>query len=755
MGTNSKSSHESYAVSPTVATEGPPVPPNLGAPTPEPVMEIDPALLESMLIPEYGDEVPLAEQGGAWTKDGEPVFGAQATGDMPAEAPPEEEVETQSAAATAVDEAGDTPSVSEAVEAEDAAVPASEEAEGPVEGVGGAGPAVQGEVDELVEEEPEDTDPPLTPVPETPPAGVAVGTPILVGGEDFLNSQAALVSYLSPDGPREVLLAHVSEEAEGKLLDALSVSGTKMVDVQVEETTKERLALDKKEKLAELVTKATTSVQHKLKTGDAMSEASIQKHQTALDAVHAVLDKPNLTDDEKAMAQYYLDQVNTVGGKIQNGGAPMAHFEAHGQPVTKMVTKQIPAPADEPEPGTLAAQLRDASRIKASLDEQSGETSWDGKSRSKANGKEYAIDLGDGWSAVYRPYAANDPHSTEFSMRGQLEVHAPVGAGHGKQLVDRLEQLHLVNAPMTAAEGEWTYLSNNVTAQSLANAPGMKAAFAEAKGLEDLQVQEIVHQRAESLIGLDEDELHYQVKRIQLEAAQKVLPKKVKVLREAVAKATGFGGGDALAASAGYDPTPATSGGWLTWSRFDVTGKTAQVKEAFKGRSLTHSIGGGDMVALFGTGVLASTEKRAVMGIGGGVGMSEQQDKYTGGANSVFLRVSNSPKSGFGGQLIWDDPSVLMRRSDYYAYNGDKYGVSPDKKKASGLTRDPLTIATHGASNNEIMFRDGIDLLGAEAPSRIVCHQAHQRTALLESFKARGITHLGGKPVEDVVKTQH
>ncbi|MGP3690778.1 hypothetical protein ACTVZO_39925 [Streptomyces sp. IBSNAI002] len=123
--------------------------------------------------------------------------------------------------------------------------------------------------------------------------------------------------------------------------------------------------------------------------------------------------------------------------------------------------------------------------------------------------------------------------------------------------------------------------------------------------------------------------------------------------------------------------------------------------------------------------------------------------------NSVFLRVSNSPKSGFGGQLIWDDPSVLMRRSDYYAYNGDKYGVSPDKKKASGLTRDPLTIATHGASNNEIMFRDGIDLLGAEAPSRIVCHQAHQRTALLESFKARGITHLGGKPVEDVVKTQH
>lgn len=748
MGTNSKSSHESYAVSPTVSTEAPPTPPDLGASAPKPVMEIDPALLESMLLPDSGSEVPLTEKGGALPAEGESASEALAADEMPAA----EQAEAGVPVAATGETEGLAPEAEEADEAKEVASAAAETEN--AEGTEGADAAAQGEV-ESVEEEPEETDPPLTPVPETPPAGVAVGTPILVGGEDFLNSQAALVSYLSPDGPREVLLAHVSEDAESKLLDALSVSGTKMVNVQVEEQVKERLELDKKAQLAELVTAATTSVQHKLKGGEPMSEASIQKHQKALDAVNTVLASPGLTDDEKDMAQYYLDQVDTVGEKIQNGGAPMAHFDPHGQSVTKTVTKQIPAPADEPEPGTLAAQLRDASRIKATLDAQSGETSWDGKSRSKANGKEYAIDLGEGWSAVYRPYAANDPHSTEFSMRGQLEVHAPVGAGHGKQIVDRLEQLHLVNAPMTAAEGEWTYLSNNVTAQNLTGAPGMKAAFAEAKGLEDLQVQEIVHQRAESLIGLGEDELHYQVKRIQLEAAQKVLPKKVKVLREAVAKATGFAGGDELAASAGYDPTPATSGGWLTWSRFDVTGKSAQIKEAFKGRSLTHSIGSGDMVALFGTGVLASTEKRAVMGIGSGVGMSEQQDKYTGGANSVFIRVASTPKSGHGGQLIWDDPSVLMRRSDYYAYNGDKYGVSPDKKKSAGLTRDPLKIATHGASNNEIMFRDGLDLLGSEAPSRIVCNYAHQRTALLASFKARGITHLGGKPVEDVVKSSH
>ena len=749
MGTNSKSSHESYAIAPTASTEPPPAAPVLDKP---PIAEPTLAELKDVLeqiapAPQQaGEPISLPQPVGA-SIETEPLPAAaeSITAGGAAEEVPESDEPAAPEPETTVEPAAAGPVEENAPPEAGTAAQAEEESDSTV-----AGPGAQ------IDGEPEeDEDPPLTPVPEAPPVGSATGTPILVGGEDFLNSQATLISYNSSDGPQEVLLAHVNEEAESKLLDALTVSGTKMIDVEVEKKVKERLDLDKKTQLAELVTAATTSVQHKLKSGSAMSEASIQKHQKALDAVKGVLGSPGLTDDEKAMAQYYLDQVNTVGEKIGSGGAPMSHFEPYAHEATKMVTQQIPAPAGEPEPGTISATLRDASRIKAILDPQTGETSWDGKKRSKATGKEYAIDLGDGWSAVYRPYAANDPSSTEFSMRGQLEVHAPSGAGHGKEMVERLEQLHLVNKPMTAAEGEWTYLNNNVTAQGLANAPGMKAAFAEAGGLEDLQVQELVHQRAESLIGLGEDELHYQVKRIKLEAARTVLPKKVAVLREAVASASGFESGQALAASAGYQPAPAPSGGWLTWSRFDVTGQAEKIKAAYAGKSLTHSIGSGDMMALFGTGVLASTERRAVMGIGSGVGMSEYADKYTGGANSVFVRVAKTPSSPSGGRLIWDDPSVLMRRSDYYAYNGDHYGVSPDKQKTSGLTRDPLKIAKHGASNNEIMFRDGIDLLGAEAPSRIMCSGKAERNGLLASFKARGITHLGGKTVEDVVQSAY
>ncbi|MFI2906677.1 hypothetical protein ACG2OD_00180 [Streptomyces sp. PDY-4] len=746
MGTGSKSSHQSYAVSPTALAEAPAAPLDItSAPAAGEGTDLTGAAAggQAFEVPELPEvesappaELPVDETpadldallGGAESAP-EPVVSAP---------PPEDEVEEASAEAEGVVAEEELQSSGEEPPADQAVL-------------------LQAEDIEEVQEEEEETDPPLTPVPAAPPVGEPTGTPILVGGDDFINSEATLVAYDSPDGPREVLLTHISEEAEEKLLDALSIPGTHMEEIQVEEEVKERLDLDKEKKLAELTKTAVSSVQHKLKTGSPMSDASIAKHQAAVDAVSAVLNDPSISDDEKAMAQHYMDQLNVVKDKIDNGGAPMPWMDAYEVTTTKMVTKQIPVPNGDPEPGTLAATVRKASRIKANLNPDTGQTSWDGVTRSSANGTEYEIDMGDGWKAVYRPYKENDPKTTEYSLRGQLEVHAPAGAGHGKDLVERLEQLHLMNKPMTAAEGEWTYLANNIKAQGLEGAPGMKAAMETAQGLQDLQVQEIVHQRMESLMGLDSDALQTAMKRIHLEASHKVLPMKVEVVRDAVAKASGFASGAELAASPGYEPTPSTGGKWLTWSRFDVTGKKAEVQEAFKGRSLTHNLNGGDLASLLGTGVLASTEKRAVMGIGGGLGMSEQDDKMTGGANSVFLRVKKTPSKPGGGRLIWDDPSVLMQRSDYYAYNGDHYGaINPahGHYNAGAITRDPMKIAKFTGSSNEIMFRNGIDLLGAEAPSRIVCHTAAERSSILASLTSRGITQLGGKPVEDVLCTE-
>lgn len=740
MGTGSKSSHQSYAVSPTALAESPAAPVELGG---APAAEEDTVLASAVggaevEMPEQPLPAPEAPAEPADDADGdvadELLKESDAGQELGSGAPPEEEAQTASD--------GLHPSAIEEDEQSSGEEPAAgEEAVLLAEEVGS-------------DKEEEETDPPLTPVPVEPPVGQPTGAPVLVGGDDFIDSEAALVAYDSADGPREVLLTHVSEEAEEKMLDALSIPGTHMEEVEVEEEVKERLGLDKDKKLGELTSTAVSSVQHKLKHDLPMSEQSIAKHQEAVDAVSAVLNDPWVSEDEKTMAQHYMDQLDQVKGKIDNGGAPLPWMAPYEVTETKMVTKQVPVPDGEPEPGTLPATVRKASRIKATLDPETGKSSWDGVTRSHANGTEYEIDMGDGWKAVYRPYKENNPSSTEYSLRGQLEVHAPPGAGHGKELVERLEQLHLMNKPMTAAEGEWTYLSNNIKAQGLDSAAGMKSAMETAQGLQDLQVQEIVHQRMESLMGLDSETLQTQMKRIHLEAAHKVLPMKVEVVRDAVAKASGFTSGAELAASPGYQPTPATTGKWLSWSRFDVTGKQEEIKSAFKGRSLAHSLGSGDLASLLGTGVLASTEKRAVMGIGSGVGMSEKDDKMTGGANSVFLRVQPSGSHLVGGTLVWDDPSVLMRRSDYYGYNGDHFGaINPAHHKFSkkAITRDPTKIAKFSSGGNEVMFRNGLDLLGAEAPSRIVCKSAGERKKILASFASRGITELGGKPVEDVL----
>ncbi len=117
----------------------------------------------------------------------------------------------------------------------------------------------------------------------------------------------------------------------------------------------------------------------------------------------------------------------------------------------------------------------------------------------------------------------------------------------------------------------------------------------------------------------------------------------------------------------------------------------------------------------------------------------------------MFLRTTKRNPSGPA--LVWDSPGVLLARADYYAYDGDHFGcVNPkDHHSMSGLTRDPYKIAKFKQSNNEIMFRHGIDLLGAEAPSRILCGSATERAQVLSVLQAKGITHLGGKPIQEIV----
>ncbi|RSD10283.1 hypothetical protein [Amycolatopsis eburnea] len=596
---------------------------------------------------------------------------------------------------------------------------------------------------------------PVTPIPLTPDVGHAYGEPVLVGGADLLASTATLVSYHGTNGPRSVLHARVEEDAEAKLLDALNIS-PEMVPTQVEQQVTGRLPVDETHNVAEKIITAAKSVNHHLVNGTQGTQPTTAKK---IDAAKAALDalKKDLGDGasqvEQAMLEHYLARLQAVQHAVA-AGTPVEHVTPFLHEGTALVTVMVPALPPEAAGASAVAVLRDATRIKPTLDTSTGQASWDGARATNVLGKEYAIDLGDGYQAVYRPYGINDPTTTEYSLRGRLEVIAPAGEGNGPELVQRLGRLNLANRPMTRDEGEYSYLTANVTAQSLGGDAEVAGARVTGDHLEEMVRQEIFHERAHEAVGMTEPQLVAFAKNIQLEAHTRALPAKVQVLRDALAKATGFADGAALAVSPGYDPAPRRSAGWLTWTRFDVGNSLGKLSSMVASRSLVHATSFAGLKAMLATGVLASTERRTTMGTHQNIGMSESADKLTGGASSVFLRVRKTSSVTSGPKLVWDQPERLLSRADYYGANGDTYGVvNPAKISQYGAksTKDPFKIAKFGGSSNEVMFADGIDLLGAEGPSRILCSNTTQRDEIRAMLQAKGVTAIAGKPIEEVV----
>jgi len=599
------------------------------------------------------------------------------------------------------------------------------------------------------------------PVPESPTPGEVLGTPVLVGGADLEGSSATLVSYVSPEGPREVLMATVDEGAEAKLMEALAVSETKMVPIEVEKQITGRLPLDTDNQLHEQLSTVAKSVNHHLHQGDGIPAHTLENLEKTKQTL-AGLEAQGLTEADAAMVGAYQGHVEAISARLDPGWA--VPYDQGGKVPTVLpyettgmvkVTEHVPAPVSAAEdPDLCPTTLRDATRIKPHI--LNGETAWDGKERSKAAGKEYVADLGDGYQAVYRPYAGHNPSADDYSLRGNLEVIAPQGPGHGRALVERLGRLNLVNRPMTKAEGEWAYLSRNIDAQNLRSNAGVAKALDVAKGVDEAAIDNVFSLHAHQAVGMDDAHLSSFAQRLTLEAEASSLPTKVAIVRNAVAKATGHASGAELACSRGYDPTPRRSGGWLTWDRFDVVGNRESLQKTFAGKSLHHHLtsgasgDGGVLAILRNGGALASTERRRRMGAPSNLGMSESADMKSGGSNSVFLRVGSS--SSAGASLTWDDPTVLLRRSEWYGYSSDHFGSlnAASVHSTNGLTRDPAKlVGFHG--NNEVMFRDGIDLLGAEAPSRIKCGSAKARGEVLAFLKQKGISHLGGKAVKSVV----
>ncbi len=158
------------------------------------------------------------------------------------------------------------------------------------------------------------------------------------------------------------------------------------------------------------------------------------------------------------------------------------------------------------------------------------------------------------------------------------------------------------------------------------------------------------------------------------------------------------------------------------------------------------------------TGELASSTQRLKRGIFGS-GASVSRDIEVGGADNVFSRIAMQNNVGverfddsFASgkyQFIFD--KRVLNRTDWYAYTGDNFGTTQARtfNSRNGLSDhfDALNRSYH--SSNEVMMRKSISLGDL---TTIRCRDTTAKRMLIDQLHSKGITHINGKKIEDIIK---
>jgi hypothetical protein len=601
-----------------------------------------------------------------------------------------------------------------------------------------------------VSQDPEDL---VTPTAEGFSAEViaagAPGKPLLLGGGDVEDMTAVVVGYQSGEENRFVLHTKVRPETEEKLIDALSATEPKTTLVEKQVEAQGRLPLDVDKGLYEQLAKVAKSVNHHIGEG-----TEIPAHTTeGMSGLHTDLlelsQKLAISPQDAEMISAYakaLDQVRKAAEtKIKSPWVPP--FETT---YTKTVKEEVVLPPDPDALQGLPAKLRDATKLAAL--EEGGVASWDGATRKPGKGKEYLIDLGDGYQAIYRSHTKS--HQVPFSRQGTLEVVAPKGAGP-EGLLPQLEKLNIQSAPATKEEAELMYLERNVWAQRLTKEPGYLKIQQESKALNDAEFENVAQEVPYSdLAGMDQSQLNSLARSLALRAESRVIPARTTMLKRFFEERMSLAEGG-LEKLPTYCAEPESGPGFLTWRRFDRSAE--QIHKAVGTKKIVHELTSGNKVGTLcqmieSGGLLASTDVRARMGVHVH-SMSPDADQHTGGAAYVFTRVRGK---GAKCDLEWEPENVLSR-SDWFGYPSDHYGaINPSDHHYSShsFTTDPASLASFNGSSNEVMFKNGLPLLGPHGVRRIWVASESDRQQVLAALAKVGATEIAGRPVDEVVKAR-
>lgn len=584
------------------------------------------------------------------------------------------------------------------------------------------------------------------PAPGEVPVGDGLGTHLVIGGDDFENSQVTVIAYQDahdPQSQRQILFTQVTPEAEEKIRAALALKAT-LVEQQVTEEVTGPVYFDADNEIATQMELAARSVNAHLKAGDEIPQHTLERIETLREHINVA----KAVDDEAvvAMAQHYAPALEAMEKAAADFPAAVAAWQAEGTRVPKVsafvTTHEVTKTVKVPGPATSGLPVSEVPNrsIQATLSD--GISSWDGQIKGAAGyGSMLRVDLGDGYTAYYRPRESVPGEYSEADRRsaGDLEIIAPAGVDDPTALVSRLGALNLTNDPLTQREAEWAYLRANIFAANLDKNATVKKALAACNNDIEAQVGILTAKHYSEAIGLDEKELQQWANRITVRAQRRSLTKRTERIRAAVAKASGITP-EALVASGNYKPVPVMTRVGVTWRRFDVDPATVAATWAKHNRGFSHRLvkDHANILNMLKTGTLSPQSRRRRLGVPNDQGWSEGNDKTF---NAVYLRNwENGRVEGNSVGFAWKDPSVLLQRPDWWANNKDEFGKASSK-------RDPISTVSQTAHGNEFMFTGGIDLYGPEGPSFVnvpksLIHQARQIVA------DRGITEVNGIPVD-------
>lgn len=612
-----------------------------------------------------------------------------------------------------------------------------------------------------------DGDPPVAWLPDELETGRALGHPVLVADGDITDSTVVAMRYADPTTgapSADVLHLSLTPEGEQRMLAALGLDGTHMETVVTDVTKHGVHPLDTQHGLGDKVGQIARSYNSRVKKGEPLAEIR-SVNDPRLEALQqAFTDASAKAGDDpaaQAMLAHYQAHIETLGARLSATSEPPPYLEGgkidppldnwEGEYI-EQVSEQVTVPNGDLAGAALPTVEVQGQRIKASLDMDTGKASWKRGSYTKKEcpKKMWKVDLGDGYQALYYP-EEHTSGTQGFAFRRRMTVIAPKN-GDAAGAMERLDRLHLSGTPMRAAQAEYTYLENNLSALGLLDHPTVQQARVQAAEFSQAIAQTRIKDRFDELATLPAEQRPEWIRRQRIAAEAQALPHRARRLRDAAAEVCGYPSGAALAADPSYQPTPTVGTTGATYQRFRPSPTAADPAKL----SLTHNVTGGmqTLISMARTGGLACTVKRRTMGIEQNMGMSESSDISSGGGSAVFTHLTSGTKkkpSHSKPQLIWTgkQAEAALGRCDWYATPGDNFGATnpEDYHYTTKVTsqRDKVDSWGHG----QLMFKNGVSFT-THPPTWIVAGSS--RPKVIAAFHESGVTHFAdGRKVEDVV----